>query len=53
MVKTERQIWGPNQDLGSKIESVFRGDTLNYTVKFRGIYTVGWKYHRKTPNTVG
>ena len=28
-------------------------DTLNYTVKFRGIYTVGWKYRRKTPNTVG
>jgi hypothetical protein len=31
----------------------FRRDTLNYTVKFRGIYTVGWKYRRKTPNTVG
>ena len=28
-------------------------DTLKDTVKFRGIYTVGWKYRRKTPNTVG
>ena len=33
--------------------SVIFWDTLNYTVKFRGIYTVGWKYRRKTPNTVG
>jgi hypothetical protein len=32
---------------------VQNGDTLKDTVKFRGIYTVGWKYRRKTPNTVG
>jgi hypothetical protein len=30
-----------------------KGDTLNYTEKFLGIYTVGWKYRRKTPNSVG
>jgi hypothetical protein len=29
------------------------GDTPNYTEKFRGIYTVGWNYRRKRPNTVG
>jgi hypothetical protein len=29
------------------------GDTLNYTEKFRGIYTVGWNYRRKRPNSVG
>jgi hypothetical protein len=28
-------------------------DTTNYTKKFRGIYTVGWNYRRKRPNTVG
>ncbi len=28
-------------------------DTPNYTEKFRGIYTVGWNYRRKRPNTVG
>ncbi len=28
-------------------------DTPNYTEKFRGIYTGGWNYRRKTPNTVG
>ncbi len=33
-------------------KAVFR-DTPNYTEKFRGIYTVGWNYRRKRPNTVG
>ncbi len=28
-------------------------DTLNYTEKFRGMYTVGWNYSRKRPNSVG
>jgi hypothetical protein len=28
-------------------------DTLNYTEKFRGMYTVGWNYRRKIPNSVG
>ena len=28
-------------------------DTLNYTEKFRGMYTVGWNYRRKRPNSVG
>ena len=27
-------------------------DTINSTEKIRGIYTVGWNYHRKSPNTV-
>jgi hypothetical protein len=28
-------------------------DTTNSTEKFRGIYTVGWNFCRKRPNTVG
>jgi hypothetical protein len=28
-------------------------DKPNYTEKFRGIYTVGWNYRRKRPNSVG
>ncbi len=28
-------------------------DTTNSTEKIRGIYTVGWNYRRKRPNTVG
>jgi hypothetical protein len=40
-----------NKKISSQV--LFYRDTLNYTVKFRGIYTVGWKYRRKTPNTVG
>ena len=28
-------------------------ETPNYTEKFRGIYTVGWNYRRKRPNSVG
>ena len=31
----------------------FLRDTTNSTEKFRGIYTVGWNYRRKRPNTVG
>ncbi len=55
--------FGPYKTLASTkfvdvVENMFKTclliwDTLNYTVKFRGIYTVGWKYRRKTPNTVG
>jgi hypothetical protein len=33
--------------------SSLAGDTLNYTEKFRGMYTVGWNYRRKRPNSVG
>ena len=32
---------------------IFFRDTPNYTEKFRGIYTVGWNYRRKRPNSVG
>jgi hypothetical protein len=42
------EFCGLPKDSGAKSR-----DTLNYTEKFRGIYTVGWKYRRKTPNTVG
>jgi hypothetical protein len=37
----------------SKDTMVKRRDTTNSTEKFCGIYTVGWNYRRKRPNTVG
>jgi hypothetical protein len=35
------------------LDLVFIRDTTNSTEKFRGIYTVGWNFRRKRPNTVG
>jgi hypothetical protein len=41
---------------GHENESVIdvnSGDTTNCTEKIRRIYTVGWNYRRKGPNTIG
>ncbi len=47
-LKSDHCVGGP-----SKWRGGLSGGTTNSTEKFRGIYTVGWNYHRKRPNTIG
>jgi hypothetical protein len=46
-------VWIINQPTKLLLFFTFLRDTTNSTEKFRGIYTVGWNFCRKRPNTVG
>ena len=60
VIKTKKQNWinivvacTTLSILKQPVIAIILWDTPNYTEKFRGIYTVGWNYRRKPPNTVG